>query len=137
MEEKRLSIFFLSRFCCDIVDRERVISKGIEIAIRHEFKKSGMKSAGNIEIETSFADPIGTSGPFLNSIAAQARLIPKSKKQRQLVENIFKRLRRRKEFTRGGKDRLTMDIHDDGGDKYISTIKFLGRHYNEATDYIF
>lgn len=115
---------------CDIMDRERVISKGIEIAFEQELRRFGVKSTSGIHVETLFANPKGGNGPGLRPIAAQFVLIKKSARQFLAVQYAFKRIRQRKEFSHKGQDGLGSRTFTEGGKQFIQFF-FEDRHVKE------
>lgn len=115
---------------CEIIDRERAISKGIEIVMLQEFDKNGFKNQSLIDSFTLFGKPAGVHGNS-QPIAAQFALTGKRNRFAQLLKRIFKRLRRRPEFGGLSKDTLKMKKFYSNG-KWFIQVKFDTKHTLEA-----
>lgn len=123
-----------STFSCNMVDRERVISKGLEIAFKQELRNCKVKSSSGIEVQTLFANPKGGNGHNLLSIMDQFQLRKKSTALFRAWRYAFNRIRRRTEFSATGTDHFRMKYFKEG-EMYIARIYFSDRHFKEGTDY--
>lgn len=124
-----------SAFSCDILDRERVISKGIEIAFLQELQNAGVKSTSGIDVQTLFANPKGGNGHHLRTVVAQVKLRKKSTGLLRATRYAFNRLRRWKEFTGSAKDGgLRTENFEEGGNQFVQ-VYYTKHHLNEAPNY--
>lgn len=115
---------------CEIIDRERAVSKGLEIVMLQEFDKNGFKNKSLIDSFTLFGNPAGVHGNS-QQIAAQFALTGKRGRFAHSLKGIFKRLRRRTEFGGLGKDVLKMKKFYSNG-KWFVQFKFSIKHTLEA-----
>lgn len=115
---------------CEIIDRERAVSKGIEIVMLQELENNGFKNRSLIDSFTLFGNPAGVHGNS-QQIVAQFALIVKRSRFKQLLSHIFKRVRGRPEFGGIGKDRLKMKNFYNNG-RWFVQFKFDKNHILEG-----
>ena len=96
---------------CDIVDRERIVSKGAELAMLRDIGLSGSKDVLDVYIRTLFADPAGVNGAKNQQIVAQVVIRGKKWKLGKVVNRVVGQLRKRQELGASGGMRVVKFYH--------------------------
>lgn len=115
---------------CDVVDRERVISKGAELAFWKALETIKFKKPHLLHSYTLFADPFGVNGNN-QQIVAQFTIAGKKQRFAKVLKRAFIRLHRQSEFNTFGQDSLILKRFYRNGKWYIQ-IETNSAHILEA-----